>query len=366
MGRWSISRYFAGGSATALPTHLATAQRTARPRPPWSNWTRTISPTMVNEARIGYSRDVIGDLVHRSHRHSGRGRQRQARHPRRPADSPAPARIQIGDGITNIGSGAAIGETAENKYQLGDNLTIAHGRHFFKVGGQIIRFQQNRYYAGNNGALGFFDYSARQVHRLRLRRFPAERTRGERAAAASTGKWGHRHSRVGIFFQDDWKVQKNLTINLGMRWEYTQPVYEVADRQSNFDLATGKQLFAGKDGNSRALFNPYYKQFMPRVGIAWVPDLFKNKLVVRAGYAIISFLEGTGANLRLPLNPPFFFESDTVYDLNTAGRYPHRLHGCPAANVPSGNVRAWDPNLRPQFTSSGTSRWNSSSPARSR
>src|SRR5262249_54426231 len=138
------------------------------------------------------------------------------------------------------------------------------------------------------------------------------------------------------------------------RWEYTQPVYEVADRQSNFDLATGKQLFAGKDGNSRALFNAYYKQFMPRIGLAWVPDMFKNKLVVRAGYTIISFLEGTGANLRLPLNPPIFFESDTVFDLNKPGDIRTGFTDVLPLSTPSGNVRAWDPNLRPQFNQ----QWN--------
>ena len=44
---------------------------------------------------------------------------------------------------------------------------------------------------------------------------------------------------------------------------------------------------------------------MPTPRDRWTPDAFNNKLVVRAGYRFSSFLEGTGANLRLPLNPPF-------------------------------------------------------------
>jgi hypothetical protein len=227
------------------------------------------------------------------------------------------------------------------------------GRHMLKIGGQVIRFQQNRYYAGNNGALGFFDYSIGKYTGDSFADFLLNDL-SEKGRGSVTGKWGHRHSRAGIFFQDDWKVRQNLTLNLGLRWEYTQPVYEVADRQSNFDLTTGKQLFAGKDGNSRALFDPYYKQFMPRVGLAWVPDMLKNKMVVRAGYAIISFLEGTGANLRLPLNPPFFFESDTVFDLNKPGDVRTGFTDVTPLNVPTGQVRAWDPHLRPQFTQ----QWN--------
>jgi hypothetical protein len=349
--RWSISRYFLGGKATALPTQLATA-RNGPTTAAVSTWTRTLSPTMVNEFRLGYSRDVIGDLYIDPTGLLGADGNSKLGIPGGQPIAGASA-IQIGDGITNVGSAATIGETVENKYQIGNNLTIARGRHLLKVGGQVIRFQQNRYYAGNNGALGFFDYSAAKYSGSGFADFLLNQL-SEKGRGSVAGKWGHRHSRAGIFFQDDWKVRKNLTVNLGLRWEYTQPVYEVADRESNFSLATGKQLFAGKDGNSRALFNAYYKQFMPRLGMAWQPNLAKNKMVVRAGYAIISFLEGTGANLRLPLNPPIFFESDTIYDLNKPGDIRLGFTDVLPLSTPSGNVRAWDPNLRPQFTQ----QWN--------
>ncbi len=350
-GRWSISRYVQGPSATALPTIMNTG-RSGPTTGAVVTWTRTFSPRVVNEARLGYSRDVIGDLwLDPTGLLGADGNSKLGI----PGGQPIPgaSAIQMGDGLTNVGSGSAIGETVENKYQFSNNLTFAMGRHFLKMGGQIIRFQQNRYYAGNNGALGFFDYSTGKYSGSGFADFLLNQL-SEKGRGSVTGKWGHRHSRGGIFFQDDWKVKQNLTVNLGIRWEYTQPVYEVADRQSNFDLATGKQLFAGKDGNSRSLFNAYHKQFMPRVGFAWVPDKTKGKLVVRAGYSITSFLEGTGANLRLPLNPPFFFESDTVYDLSKPGDIRLGFTDVTPLNVPSGQVRAWDPNLRPQFTQ----QWN--------
>jgi hypothetical protein len=66
-------------------------------------------------------------------------------------------------------------------------------------------------------------------------------------------------------------------------------------------------------------------------------------------------MEGTGANLRLPLNPPFFFESDVPYNLTTgAGTLTTGFLDLIPRDVPSGQVRAWDPNLRPQFTQ----QWN--------
>ena len=351
MGRWSISRYYTAGSATVLPTQMATGTN-GPTTGAVTTWTRTFSATIVNELRLGYSRDVIGDLVIDPTGLMGADGNSKLGIP---GGQPVPggSAVVIGDGITDVGNRAIIGETVENKYQVSNNLTIAHGRHFFKMGGQIIRFQQNRYYAGNNGALGFFDYSSAKYTGSGYADFLLNQL-SEKGRGSVAGKWGHRHSRAGIFFQDDWKVQNNLTINIGLRWEYTQPVYEVADRQSNFDLTTGKQLFAGKDGNSRALYNAYYKQFMPRLGIAWQPPMMHNKMVVRAGYSIISFMEGTGANLRLPLNPPIFFESDTLYDLNKPGDIGLGFTDLQPLNVPSGNVRAWDPNLRPQFTQ----QWN--------
>ncbi len=76
---------------------------------------------------------------------------------------------------------------------------------------------------------------------------------------------------------------------------------------------------------------------------------------MRGGYGISQYMEGTGANLRLPLNPPFFFESDVHYDATTGGgTLAPGFADLKPLDQPSGQVRAWDPNLRPQFTQ----QWN--------
>ena len=67
-------------------------------------------------------------------------------------------------------------------------------------------------------------------------------------------------------------MRNDLTLNLGLTWEYTSPWVEKDDRQSNIDLATGQLLLAGQNGNSRALYDAYYGAFEPRVGVAWTPD----------------------------------------------------------------------------------------------
>ena len=89
----------------------------------------------------------------------------------------------------------------------------------------------------------------------------------------SSGTWGQRKTIYGVYVQDDWRVTNNLTLNLGLRWEYHTPLVEVEDRQANFGLFTGQLELAGQDGNSRALYNPYKKDFQPRVGFAWTPTL---------------------------------------------------------------------------------------------
>src|SRR5262249_60061876 len=104
------------------------------------------------------------------------------------------------------------------------------------------------------------------------------------------------------------------------RWAYTQPVVEIDNRQANFSLSTGQQFLAA-DGDiaSRALYNPYYKGFEPRLGAAWRPT---DRWVVRGGYGISQYMEGNRANLRLPLNPPFFFGPAGTYDAPPRRRTP--------------------------------------------
>src|SRR5262249_28300401 len=109
-----------------------------------------------------------------------------------------------------------------------------------------------------------------------------------------------------------------------------------------------------KDGDreSRALYKPYYKGFEPRIGAAYRAT---DRWVFRGGYGISQYMEGTGANLRLPLNPPYFFESAVGYDTTSgAGSLASGFADLRPLDQPSGQVRAWDPNLRPQFTQ----QWN--------
>jgi hypothetical protein len=352
-GRYSFGDFEQAGIKGSLPTN-PTSRSTSRPQNIALNWTRTISPTLINEARIGLNRAVfIGGAFD----WAGIGNGNQKLGIPGGQAIPGVSAISLGSGLSDIGARATDEDNVTNTFHYGDNLTWLRGRHSLKMGGQWQRYQQNRYYAGNNGQLGFFSYGS-QYTGVAFADFLLDQLSGKGlggVTGTNKGTWGHRQNRIGIFFQDDFKVRNNLTLNLGVRWEYTSPVYEVKDRQSNFELYSGRQLFAGRDGNSRALYEPFYKGFEPRIGFAWTPHGFDGKFVVRAGYGITQYMEGTGSNLRLPLNPPFFSEADVAFDLATrAGTITRGFTDVIVRDVPAGLIRVWDPNLRPQFTQ----QWN--------
>ena len=353
--RWSIGRYTFLGSRAALPVFLTSGTE----GPTTSavvNWTRTISARLVNDSRLSYSRTGVADnTIDWSGQLGMDGNQKFGIAGGQPIAGISG--ITLGGGLSGIGAGASIADSKQNNYQAQTHFTYQTGAHLLKFGGQLFRAQQNHYYAGNNGALGTFTYSGGYTgidYGDFLLNALSAKGRG-----AVTGKWGQRHWRNSTYFQDDWKAKRNLTINLGLRWEYISPLEEVADRQVNINTYTGALIYPGKTEFGRALYKAYKKQFMPTIGFAWTPDAMKNKLVVRGGYRFSSFLEGTGANLRLPLNPPFFIESNVNYDARTPGDIrvgfadvigAGDLTGPRTGAAPFYQARAWDLDLRPQFT----------------
>ncbi|MBC8167707.1 MAG: TonB-dependent receptor, partial [Bryobacteraceae bacterium] len=348
MFRYSQGFYTDGTQRPVLPT-LAAAVKEGPTLGAVVAWTRTISSSMVNDLRYGLTRTGITDSFADPFGTQTGGNAKLGI----PGGQLAPgfSSLTPGEGLANIGNNGILSDGRDNKFHISETLSWSKGRHFLRFGANGVRYQQNRFYSGNNGALGTFGYSA-LFSGSQFSDFLLDQVSSKGVGQGDGRRWGQRHWRFGTFFQDDWKVSNSLTLNLGLRWEYTQPLYEVNDLQANVDLGTGRLRLAGKDGNSRALYDPYYKQFMPRVGFAWSPEMFNKRLVVRAAFGLTSFLEGTGVNLRLPLNPPFFYESNQNYDLTT-GASSSRIG---FSDLPSfsgtlaGNIRTWDPDLRPQFT----------------
>lgn len=322
------------------------------------NWTRTVGPHVVNEARLGVNHNSLqnGTLD------NGLGDYAQSL------------------GIQNAGAGlmslqgfayaATLGNANDglqqffttNVYHGIDNVTMIFGRHMLKSGGQFIRQQVNTFYAGNNGRTGYINFTGRFTAPNAVNPVPQGLLLGEAdfilglptdlGRGVSTGTWGHRSTVWGAYLQDDWRAANGLTLNLGIRWEYHSPWVEVADRQSNFGLYSGLLLLAGQNGNNRSLYQPFKKDFQPRVGFAYTPAILKKKVVFRGAFTISSYLEGTGTNLRLPLNPPFNSEYQALYNTPDIWIPPVRLSDGftglnPKDPFKGATLRLWDPNVRP-------------------
>ncbi len=347
-GRFTLGREYDGNSTVSIPTEIP--GNNANPYTGFIiNWTHTFSSNIVSEARAGFGRarytgvpvDIAGNFGPNGNQKLGI-----------PGVQGFPGFSQFnfsgtGVGLGNIGSSGVASDSIANTFTYGDNVSWQLGKQTIKFGGQALRYQQNRYYSGNNGALGYFNYTGNFTGSS-YADFLTDQAFTFGQGEGVPSRWGQRQWRDAFFFQDDYKLRPNLTINLGLRWEWDQPIYEVNNKQINLNIYTGQVSSAGVNGASRALYNPYWKAFAPRVGFAFSPGRFHDRLVVRGGYAITNFLEGTGANLRLPLNPPFFIDSQSNYlgsgpAFLTSNGFPRPAN----ASVLAGNVRAWQPNLKP-------------------
>jgi hypothetical protein len=175
----------------------------------------------------------------------------------------------------------------------------------------------NVFYSGNSGELGgmvfgpTFTASAPGTAKLKntgegmadfFLGLPTAFGRG-----LSSGGWTQTSSVISGFAQDTWRVTDRLTLTLGLRYEAHTPWVEEKNQQDNFNPVTGKLETAGQGGAGRALYNGVYggKAFQPRFGFAWTPGRFNGHTVVRGAFTVSDYLEGTGTNLRLPINPPF-------------------------------------------------------------
>ena len=318
--------------------------------PYWSvgvNWNRIIGTALVNDLLVGFNNNGFNnqplDIRGLGNLNNQLGIA---------GDQPIPglSSVTLGNNIANIGTSGGKSNTNNRVLQVNERLTWVRGRHSLKFGGSWNYYQMERFYGGNNGVLGLIEYGG-QFTGAAFGDFLLDQVR-RKGRGSLADPWTHLQHRVGFYAADDLKATDDLTLNLGLRWGYTSPLIEKDDRQANIDLTNAALLLAGKDGNSRALYEPYYKGWEPRLGFAY---RMGDRWVFRGGYGITQYMEGTGANLRLPLNPPFFFESDIVYDATSgASTIATGFQGLQAPTGLSGQPRAWDPRLRPQFTQ----QWN--------
>jgi hypothetical protein len=328
------------------------------------DWVRTVSPSIVNDARAGVNYVFINNGA------AGNGTgdlNTTVGLPGIPSTI-LPSMGFSGGYASSIGNSDVYQLFADTVVQLEDTMSITHGSHVFHLGVQAWRERIDTFYSGNNGEAGSFTFDGRYTAGPN----PLATSGGGSGAGEADfllglasqigggvngGTWGQRSTVLGAFFQDDWHVTPNLTVNLGLRWELHTPWCEVDNRQVNFGLFSGTVEYAGQNGNNCALYNQYngITNFQPRVGVAW--NLMKHT-VIRSAYTLSNYLEGTGTNLRLPINPPYAHETDANYtslSLPTT-TLSQGLTPLAASSNPfqGAGLRVWDPNIRPAVSN----QWN--------
>lgn len=221
----------------------------------------------------------------------------------------------------------------QDTYQIVDSVAWTHGDHTFKVGGTILRrdvalFRPNRgkgyfFLIGNGDGTQCDNVGSPATTGFEqadlLIGFVCNYQIGPPFGFVGTRNWEN-----GVFVQDDWKVTRNLTLNLGLRYElFTNPT-EMYGRQANFDLATGRLNVA--NGNGDSLTESDKNNFGPRLGFAY--DIGgKGKQSIRGGYGTFYFLDRGGIDNQLAQNPPYsgfsqFNYSDGVR-ITLSGRAPN-------------------------------------------
>lgn len=173
-------------------------------------------------------------------------------------------------------------QRVDRTYQVADNMTVVHGRHSFKFGFDVMRFQTNGTVVGNGR--GSYTFSA-QASALTSGYAVADLLLGLPTSTARSPYSPRYYDRTGLyagFVQDDWKIMPRLTINAGLRYEYNIPIYDKRNLLSNFNPNTGQIEVQGQNGLPAAIWDPNKTNFEPRLGLSWQP-FNTSKTVIRAG-----------------------------------------------------------------------------------
>ena len=320
--------------------------------------THTFSPRVVNEGRFGFNR-LFATVTPRS---EGQNLASEFGIRGVPSDPQSNGLTVVGiTGFTALGDSFDT-RRGQNVFHLLDNLTIIAGRHSFKMGFEHRRTQFNL--GQGSSPRGSFTYngvfSQNPLSRPGTGNPFADFLLGlpDSASIGTNVRAGIRIRNYSSFIQDDWKVSNRLTMNIGVRYEYTTPVTEVANRMANFDMATNRVVLAAPGSlEARALARADRNNFAPRVGIAYQ---LNQRTVIRTGYGIFHTLEDAGHH-NPAFNPPFsasFTYPSNQLDPSTALR---PVQGFPPVGFADGRFdnRFLNINGRPyDFPAAYSQQWN--------
>ncbi|HEX5885486.1 MAG TPA: TonB-dependent receptor, partial [Pyrinomonadaceae bacterium] len=307
--------------------------------------THIFSPTVVNDARFGVTRVEIGIFNTGVNGTGGFS-------PTISANLGAPninlgpnssgiVLVGIVDELTDIdrateftGDGGPFYFTSNN-FHVADAVTVIKGNSTYKFGGDY-RVRQNSNFDGgrNNGTKGNYQYGTTGSGFVQnnyngigpndtgssLANFLLGYRPGFVGRGDPGGPYFQSSKEMAFFVQDDWKVNTDLTLNLGLRYDIFTAPTERFDRQSNFDPVTRTIQMAGENApGGRDLAHTDKNNFGPRIGFAYSGFKADKTVVLRGGYGLLYAVDISAAQ-PLTSNPG-----------TGAGSY-----GCTPITVPSG------------------------------
>ena len=188
--------------------------------------------------------------------------------------------------------------------QFDDSMSWVRGRHSFKAGGgiRILRADAFLDFVAR-GVFIFAGQSGNPVADLLL----GAPTLAQRMNPDSDTTHDLRTFSIDGYLQDDWRVSDDVTLNLGVRYDFNRPVYEADNRFSvpDLDNPDGGYLRVGTQGIPRGRYFADKNNVAPRIGVAWTP-LGSSRTVVRAGYGLYLDSGILNANVLSHFNPPYF------------------------------------------------------------
>jgi hypothetical protein len=295
--------------------------------------THIFSPSLTNSARFGYSRVVgIADLpvgaINPLAAQIGIGA-----FPGRAASG-----VSIQGGVTGFSGG--VGALSQpfhfwNSFQLYDDAFIVKGTHSIKFGFSFERIQHNSNFS--NRPNGNFTFSS-------LQNFLTNVPLNFSGSITGFQSFRLRQSIPGWYFQDDWHVRPNLTLNLGLRYEMATVPTEVDNKLVNMVTLTAPTSTLG----SPLFQNPTLRNFEPRLGLSWDP-FHNGKTAVRAAFGIFDVLPLTDEVFAQIIMSAPYAQLITAPSL-PAGSFPHPSGLAAIASNPATLQTMWvEPNPKRNY-----------------
>jgi hypothetical protein len=303
--------------------------------------THLFGPAVINEFRLGYLRVTGGQQSENQGLNFAQKNAIQGIAP--PRDQTGYPSVSWSGAYSTAGDPANLFTRRNNSFDLLDNLSWVHGAHSLKFGMYVFRLQFNPSESPN--ARGSFTFTPRYTSSTAggadgnafadfLLGYPSSAQAGVGSGGSEYGLslWTH------FYAQDDWRVNRALTLNYGLRYEINGQMTDTQNRLSNIELnrfvvasdGTGRinplgngplplipvPVVTSKEARyDRSLLLPNYHHIAPRVGLAWS---INEKTVVRAGWGLFFNQATYSIQTALTENLPFFINKS----VNTAATTP--------------------------------------------